>query len=101
MLHKNSHGAKKKETERNATVAKETTHGSDCYCSYNLHLTSSGTAFKREPRATRSSLARLLRDFIQSASQSAIFSPGAHHPDSRLHGLHSGFRGAPKGVRFV
>ena len=85
--------------ERNATRAKETTHGSDCYCSYNLHLMSSGTAFKGAPLATRSSLARLLRHPIQSARRSAIFSPGAHHLDLRLQGLHSGFKGAPKGLR--
>ena len=98
MLHKNGHGAKKN-TGRNATRAKETTHGSDCYCSYNLHLMSSGTAFKGAPLATRSSLARLLRHLIQSARQCAIFSSGALHLDLRLQGLHSGLKGAPKGLR--
>ena len=97
MLHKNGHGAKK-HTERDATRATEATHGSDCYCSYNLHLMSGGSA-KRCHVATRSSVARLLRHLIQSARQSAIFSPGAHHLDLRLQGLHSGFKGAPKGFR--
>ena len=98
MLHKKGHRAKK-QTERNATRAKETTHGSDCYCSYNLHLMSSGTALKGAPLATRSSLARLLRHLIHNARQSVIFSPGAHYLDLRFQGLNSGFKGAPKGLR--
>ena len=35
---------------------------------------------------------------FQSARQSAIFSPGAHHLDLRLQGLYSGFKGAQKGL---